>query len=114
MDCPNPTCHEEIVKEFETMKRYIDKKISWKALSATIGFIIVLGLAGLGAWGRAADQRNTNKQSIAVEKKEREKDMEYIKRSITKIENQQLSPEKMAEIIRQAISQEMKEKRNNP
>jgi hypothetical protein len=108
MECPSKECHEDKEKMRQALfgpdglgglAACVKQKISWKAMIAICVFMGGFVIAGLNAWGNAKDERNENKESIAVI----QNDLQYIKQTTDKIEQNQMKPSELLEAIKEAI-----------
>ena len=73
MTCPDTECHDKVTtvcKLVHDGDKGLPSKVSKTTMSgwikSIIGYLVVITLAIMGAWGVASTQRNQNKQDIAV------------------------------------------------
>ena len=113
MVCPDQECHkrqEKIEDCVDELKKQVVRKSTLKwlvGLSVTV--ILAASLQGLGASAerskkndKAKDERRENSKQIEVIKT----DMVHIKKTVEKIDRNQMTPNQLLELMRRAVREE--------
>lgn len=96
MECPDPKCREDLLTRINT-------KVSRTVLlSVALGIITVSGgfiTYGMGATAKTKDKVSQNSKDVAVVKR----DIEHIKESVKRIEQNQLTKPELIDAIKKAM-----------
>ena len=103
MTCPDEECHagkEKLEKCVDGLKRDIVKKstVKWFA-GICITIALFVGGYSLSAAAKEKEKRSENTAQIEVIKN----DIEHIKRSVEKIEDNQMTPQQLLELMKRAV-----------